>query len=311
MMIKTRTSLIPSAAIATTILVWATAFPAIKLALSELQPLSLASIRFAIAALLAVIWLLWKRPSRMPVNDILLCAVCGIIGGAAYSVLLNVGEQSVAAGAASFLIKTESLWMATFAVLLLKEKFPLLAWGGTILCIIGIALIASAQSGGLSWNSGAAFVLAAALCSATGFIMQRRMVARYGALHVAAIMFIAAALALAPWLPQALAQTSSASLDIRVWVIFLGVFPTAIGLVCWSYALGHFGVARAGNFLYLIAPLAMLIAWLVADETPKTSTILGGLLILAGVIVVNTRGKTSGVKTLAVSEAAAQEVAKV
>lgn len=259
-MTQNRTTLMPSLAIAATILVWATAFPAIKLALTELQPLPLASIRFAIAALLAVLWLFWRRPARLPLKDTLLCAICGIIGGAGYSVFLNFGEQTVAAGAASFLIKTESLWMATFAVLLLKEKFPLFAWGGTALCIVGIALIASTQTGGLNWSSGATFVLAAAFCSASGFTLQRRMVARHGALHVAAITFIAAAVTLAPWLPQALMEAGNASVDVRGWLFFLGVFPTAIGLVCWSYALGHFGVARAGNFLYLIAPLAMLIA---------------------------------------------------
>lgn len=289
-MTQPRTSFMPSLAVSATIFVWATAFPAIKLALTQVQPLPLASIRYAIAALLAVLWLIWRRPTRMPFKDTLICAICGIIG-VGYSVLLNFGEQTVAAGAASFLIKTESLWMATFAVLLLKEKFPLLAWAGTILCILGIALIASAQSGGLSWSQGATFVLAAALCSASGFTLQRGLVARYGALHVTAITFIAAAVTLIPWLPEALIQTSSASIEIRAWIVFLGVFPTAIGLVCWAYALGHFGVARAGNFLYLVAPLAMLISWVVASEAPQTSTMLGGLLILMGVFIVNKRGK--------------------
>eukprot|EP01132_Coremiostelium_polycephalum_P008116 gene8116-9985_t len=291
-MTSSRPTLLPILAISTTILVWATAFPAIKLALTQLEPLPLASIRYAIAALLAAIWLVWKRPARMPLPHLLLCAGCGIVGGAGYSVLLNIGQQTVAAGAASFLIKTESLWMATFAVVLLKERFPPIAWGGTLLCIIGIGLIASAQAGGLTLNSGAAFVLGAALCSATGFTVQRQLVSRYGALHVAAIMFISAALALSPWLSQAIAQTGNASLAVRGWIGFLGIFPTAIGLVCWAYALGTFGVARAGNFLYLIAPIAMLIAWLIAGEPPKMSTVLGGMLILAGVVIVNMRGKT-------------------
>ncbi|MBA8879490.1 DMT family transporter [Phyllobacterium myrsinacearum] len=300
-MTQSRPTLLPALAIATTILVWATAFPAIKLALTELQPLPLASIRYAIAALLAVFWLIWTRPVRMPFRHLLLCAACGIVGGAGYSVLLNIGQQTVAAGAASFLIKTESLWMATLAVLLLKERFSPIAWGGTLLCIVGIGLIASAQAGGLTLNSGAAFVLAAALCSASGFTVQRHLVARYGALHVAAIMFIAAALALSPWLPLALTQTGNATTTVRIWIAFLGVFPTAIGLVCWAYALGRFGVARAGNFLYLIAPLAMLIAWMIAGEPPKTTTVMGGMLILAGVIIVNTRGKaaTPQIQTMA------------
>lgn len=310
-MTQSRHTLLPSLAIATTILVWATAFPAIKLALTELQPLPLASIRYAIAALLAVIWLIWTRPARMPIHHILLCAGCGIVGGAGYSVLLNIGQQTVASGAASFLIKTESLWMATFAVFLLKERFSPVAWGGTLLCIVGIGLIASAQAGGLNLNSGAAFVLAAALCSASGFTVQRHLVGRYGALHVASIMFIAAALALSPWLPLALTQTTNASIAVRGWIAFLGVFPTAIGLVCWAYALGRFGVARAGNFLYLVAPLAMLIAWMIAGEPPKMTTIIGGMLILAGVIIVNTRGKTVSPPVQAIAEVAVTDASKV
>ena len=161
-MTPSRPTLLPILAISTTILVWATAFPAIKLALTQLEPLPLASIRYAIAAVLAAMWLIWNRPARMPLPHLLLCAGCGIVGGAGYSVLLNIGQQTVAAGAASFLIKTESLWMATFAVVLLKERFPPIAWGGTLLCIVGIGLIASAQAGGLTLNSGAAFVLGAA-----------------------------------------------------------------------------------------------------------------------------------------------------
>ena len=289
-MIKSRSLLLPSMAIATTIVVWATAFPAIKLALGEVQPLPLAAIRYAMAAILAMAWLVWKRP-RMPARDLVFCAGCGIIAGAAYSVFLNLGQQTVSAGAASFLIKTESLWMAFFAVLLLKESFKAWAWAGTALCVVGVGVIAAAQGGSIAaFDQGAALVLAAALCSAAGFSLQRGLVIRYGALHVAVVSFLAAALALSPWLPLALEQTSNASATTIAWVIFLGLFPTTVGLVCWTYAIGHFGVARAGNFLYLIAPLATLIAWAIAAEAPRSTTILGGALILAGVILVNTRG---------------------
>ncbi|MCE3544059.1 hypothetical protein LXJ56_28170, partial [Escherichia coli] len=78
-MTSSRPTLLPILAISTTILVWATAFPAIKLALTQLEPLPLASIRYAIAALLAAIWLVWKRPARMPLPHFLLCAGCGIV----------------------------------------------------------------------------------------------------------------------------------------------------------------------------------------------------------------------------------------
>src|SRR5690554_117247 len=111
--------LLPALAVATTVTVWAAAFPAIKLALAGLSPLPLASARFAIAATLAVAWLLWRRPDRMPLADLALCAACGLLGGAGYAVFLNLGQTTVSAGAASFLVKTESLWMALLGVLAL------------------------------------------------------------------------------------------------------------------------------------------------------------------------------------------------
>lgn len=295
-MTKPASALYPLVSVAVTIVVWAAAFPAITIALREIDPLPLASVRFAIAAALALIWLAWARPHMMPPADLALCVAGGIVSGVGYSVFLNLGQQTVSAGAASFLVKTESLWMATFAVFLLKERFTAWAWAGTLVCVVGVGLIAAAQSGGIALGTGAPLVLVAALCSAAGFVLQRGLALRHGALHIAAVTFIVAALALCPWLPQAAGQLQQASAATVGWVTFLAVFPTAIGLACWVHALGHFGVARAGNFLYLVAPLAMLIAWVIARETPPLATVMGGMLVLSGVIVVNSLGRRQPIR---------------
>lgn len=284
-------SLLPILAVAVTVAVWAAAFPAIKFALAGLEPLPLASVRFAMAAGLAAAWLLWRRPPRMPPADLALCALCGILGAGGYAVFLNLGQTTVSAGAASFLVKTESLWMALLGVLALREAFNGWAWAGTMLGFAGVGIIASAQPGGIALGAGAVFVLAAAACSAVGFVLQRRLVRTYGAMQVAAVMFLAAAAALSPWLPEAVAEMAAASPAVRGWVVFLGILPTTVGLLCWTYALGHFGAARAGNFLYLVAPLATLLAWALSGETPAAATIAGGSLVLAGVMLVNTRGR--------------------
>ena len=149
-------------------------------------------------------------------------------------------------------------------------------------------------------GGGSAFVLAAAICSAIGFVLQRKLVRQYGAMHVASIMLISAAVTLSPWLPAAISEMRSASATTVSWVVFLGVFPTAVGQICWSYALGHFGAARAGNFLYLVAPLATLLAWFMYGEVASIYTIAGGILVLCGVILVNTRGSNVAKKSIPV-----------
>jgi drug/metabolite transporter (DMT)-like permease len=110
-------------------------------------------------------------------------------------------------------------------------------------------------------------------------------------------MLISAAVTLSPWLPAAISEMRNASAATVSWVVFLGVFPTAVGQICWSYALGHFGAASAGNFLYLVAPLATLLAWLMYGEVVSLLTIAGGILVLGGVVLVNTRGTARGVRT--------------
>jgi drug/metabolite transporter (DMT)-like permease len=107
-------------AAAFTIIVWATAFPAIKQALVGLQALPFACIRYAVAAVVAIVWLLWRHPGSMTTHDLIVCGVCGVVTGAGHNVFLNFGQQTVSTGAASLLIKTEPLWMAALAVLALR-----------------------------------------------------------------------------------------------------------------------------------------------------------------------------------------------
>ncbi|HKY94429.1 MAG TPA: DMT family transporter [Kiloniellales bacterium] len=284
-------ALLPALALGATILTWATAFPAIRLALREVEPLALASLRFAIGALLALLWLAFRRPPRMPARDIAFAALCGLIATAGYGIFLNLGAQTVSAGAASFLVKIESLVMAGLAVLLLKEHFNGWAWLGALIAMGGVGAIASHQPGGISFGAGAILVLAAACCSATGFVLQRPLIGRYGALSITAIGLIAAALALSPWLPGGVEQALAAPPATIGWILFLGLLPTTVGMLCWNIALGHFGAARAGTALYLVAPLATLLAWPLSGETPAWSTLAGGAAVLGGVLLVNTLGK--------------------
>jgi drug/metabolite transporter (DMT)-like permease len=281
------------AAVSVTILSWASAFPAIRLALRELQPVPLAAARFAVAALLVLGWLAWRRPPLPALPDLLRFALCGLIGIAAYNILLNSGQRSVAAGAASFIVNTAPILTALLARLVLGERFGGRGWAGTLVSFTGIALIASAQPGGLAFGAGASLVLGSALCMACYVVLQKPLVARYGALTCTAWTLLAGALWLSPWLPEATAELPGTSMVTIAAVIGLGVLPAAIGYATWTYALGHFGAARATNFLYLVAPVATAIALPLLGEAPGQRTLLGGAIAIAGVVLVNMRGRTA------------------
>lgn len=279
-------------AVAVTVLSWAVAFPVIHIGLQTFAPIPLASLRFALAALLALAWLTWTRPALPRGADAVRFFACGGIGVALYNVLLNTGQTTVSAGAASFIVNTLPVFTAILAAVFLRERFRLWGWIGTGVSLCGVALIASGQPGGLSFGAGASLVLAAALCSAIYFVLQRPLVARHGALNCAAYTLVAGALCLLPWLPAAI-TTAFTSATATGWlaVAFLGVVPAALGYVTWTYALGQFGAARAATFLYLVPPVATGLAYVLTGEVPATLTLSGGLIAIAGVVLVNTKAQ--------------------
>ena len=66
----------------------------------------------------------------------------GVVFVAIYTTLLNFGELTVSAGAASFIINVAPIFTAIMAMLFLGERFSRLAWAGTLVSFAGIGLIA-------------------------------------------------------------------------------------------------------------------------------------------------------------------------
>ncbi len=279
-----------AAAIATVVL-WASAFPTIKIALTAFEPVPLAALRFAIAAFLWLMWLALTRPALPKGRDGARLLICALIGIAAYNMLLNTGQQTVSSGAASFIVNTVPAITALLAVLFLKERFAMWGWIGTLVSFVGVAIIAMGQPGGVAFGSGTLFIIGAACCQAVFFIVQRSLVGVYGAKLCAACVMILGALCLSPWLATACAQAMAASQAALIATIYLGIAPAAIGYATWGIAQAHFGASRAANFLYLVPPITLCLAFLLTFEIPSVLTLLGGLLAIVGVIVVNTRGR--------------------
>lgn len=284
--------LLPIVAVLVTVTSWGSAFPSIRVALGGMEPLPLAALRFALAGLLVLGFLIWKRPTLPRGLDAVRFALCGGIGIALYNLLLNTGQQSVAAGAASFIVNIAPVLTVIFATLFLKERFRRWAWIGMAVSMAGVGLIASGQPGGLRFGSGASLLIGAALCTATYFVLQRPLVGKYGALPSFALTLLSGALWLSPWLGDGVQQFMAAGWQVQAALLFLALFPAAIGYAAWTYALGHFGAARGANFLYMVPVVASAVAVPLTGEVPLWTTLAGGVMALGGVALVNTKGRS-------------------
>ncbi len=282
----------PIAAALLTVLLWAASFPAIAVALRGFDPAPLATVRFigASAALLVIARIAGiGLPHR---SDVPRIAAIGLVGIAAYNLLLNLGQTTVSAGTTVLLINTNPILTAILARFLLGERLRPAGWLGILIAFAGAALITLSR-GGWSFDveRGTVYLLAAALCFALQWVLQKPLLAHYRPLAVATWVIWVGTFLLLPFAPAGFRQLAAAPADAIAATVFLALGPAALAYAVWAYALAHFAVGRATSLLYLVPPVSLLIAYALLGEVPGVWTLAGGVLTLSGVIIVNTLGR--------------------
>ena len=275
-----------------TLLLWASAFPAIRVALHGYSPAHLALARYLVAsATLAVLALrggfIW--PQRADWGPI---ALAGLFGFSIYNVALNAGELHVSAGVAGFLVNTAPLWSLIFVTVLGHERVSRRGWAGVLLSLCGVALLALSRPDNRPVDKdflrGAALVLLAALCAGIYTLLQKQLLKKYGALPLTTWFIWAGTLWLLVFTPGLATTVRDAPLSATLSVVYMGVFPGALAYAMWASVASEMSVSRAVSFIPFVPVAAAAIAWLWLGERLPPLALLGGALALGGVLLVNT-----------------------
>lgn len=281
---------------------WASAFPAIRVAVRAYPPGELALLRYLTASLALLIPALLLRLAPPRRDELPLLAVTGFFGFAVYNVALNAGEITMQAGAASFLVNVAPVFSVLLAILFLGEKPSPAVWLGIVLSTVGVVFLSLGKSGALHFGQGTGLVMLASASAGVYVVLQKKLLQRRAAeyshlpeyaralrtiTHIiwTGTLFL---LVFSPDLPRAMLAAPPSS---TFAAIYMGIFPGALAYAIWSWVLSRIPVSVAVNFLYGIPVFAALISWLWLGETLGWRALLGGAFVLCGVIVVNTRGR--------------------
>jgi drug/metabolite transporter (DMT)-like permease len=269
-----------------TVGLWASAFVGIRAAGEDLSagPLTLLRLAIGSVALGALVLGLARREPLPTRRDIPGLLVFGLLWFGAYNVMLNEAEQRVDAGTAAMLVNIGPVLIALLAGFLLGEGFPRQLLAGCALAFAGAIVIGFATSEvSVTAGWGAVLCLAAAVAYAGGVVAQKPLLARASGLKLTWIACTIGALACLPFAPALAREVDRADGASIAWVVYLGVFPTAVGFSTWSYALARTTAGRMGSTTYLVPPVAVALGWAFLGETPPALAFLGGVLCLAGV----------------------------
>ena len=277
------------AAAGVTVLLWGSAFVGIRSAGRTFSPGALSLGRLAVAAVvLAAVGLVRgeRLPSRAVLREVgLPLLVCGLLWFGAYNVALNSGERRVDAGTSAMLVALGPILIAVTAGVLLREGFPRSLFAGVAVAFAGVAVIAVASSTHTATTAGVLLCLVAAVTYAGGVVTQKIVLRLMSPLQVVFLCAVIGALVCLPFAPQLAREIGPGHGGAEGWMVYLGLGPTALGFVLWTFALARTSAGKLAATTYLVPPVSVLLGWAWLHESPAGLAYLGGALCLAGVAV--------------------------
>lgn len=280
----------PVVAVGVTLVLWASAFVAIRHLGHDFSPGSLSLGRLLVGAVCLGAVAIPRGLVRPSGRDLAAVLAIGVLWFGIYNLALNQGEHHVDAGTASMLLQVSPVLIAVLAAVFLAERFTVFLALGLLLAFGGVVAIAlSTSPGGHRDTTGVVLCLVAALVYSISAILQKPVVARLPAVQVTWLACSTGAVVCLPFLGQLISETRAAPLSSTLWVIYLGVFPTAIAFTTYAFALRHMSASRLGGTTYLVPPITIVLGVLFLAEAPPTLAYVGGVLALIGVAVARHR----------------------
>ena len=290
------------AAMAATVLLWASAFVGIRAIGPHFSPGALTLGRLAVAAVVLGFLVLPQllRNRLMPRGrEWLPILAYGVMWFGGYNVALNAAEHILDAGTSALLINVNPILVAIMAGIFLKEGFPRWLLIGSSVAFAGVAMIAigsgqpRAQGGTPAGDlAGVALCLLAAVLAAVSVIIQKPVVRKFPAAQATWFGIVVGALCCLPFAGQLAVEVQAAPPQATWGLVYLGVFPTAIAFTTWAYALSLVDAGKLAATTYLVPGTTVLISWLLLGEVPTGWGLAGGLVCLVGVGLTRRRTRT-------------------
>lgn len=271
---------------------WGGTWVAARIAVMELAPLAIAAWRFLLATLaLAGLLLLRGGLPRFTAKQWLIVAALGASGIFLYNLCFLYGVRLIEAGRGALVVALTPVVIAAADSLLFGARMTPRKALGIALAMIGCLTIVTRGDLPALFKGevglGEWLILGCvALWSAYTFIGRRAtlgltpLAATFGACLTGGAMLTAAALLSGSY--GSVLHGGAASLAA---VAFLGLLGTALAFTWYADGVKQIGATRAGIYINLVPVFAVLQGALLLGERLGPPSLLGGLLVLAGVLL--------------------------
>lgn len=302
---------------------WAAQYAAYKTATVAMGPITVSAWTFLIAAIVLSPFLLRERAWSLPRSsspgksklvpsyprrsawarqDITGFIVIGVFGLIPASAFLAWGTMRSTASNAAILYLTIPIITAVLASLILGEKMTRIRWLSLFIALCGVLILSDIDWRHLDLASGQylfANLLVLLACFSSSFynVFSKGLLRRFSPLEVLVFGYFIAVVVSLPLLfwvePLTITQIRGYTGSVWLSVLVLSILSWGIAMVLWMFLLKRLDVSQASVSVYLLPFLGVLISAITLGEKITPTMIVGGLMTLAGTVLITTCEATS------------------
>lgn len=236
--------------------------------------------------LVLFLYFIYKKEAFLTIKK---SGVPGVIGGVAMAIGFTAyvfAMSTTTVANVLFIISTQTIWLALFGYLFLKEKISLKTFLSIILAMIGISIMV-----GGSLNTGSLFGNLVALFVPINFAFLILLIRKYSKLDLVPALFYGGVIIM--FFSFFMSESVIISKHNLVISFLLGSFQHAFGFICIVIGARSTPAVVVGLLMLLETLLGPFWVWVFLSEIPPMSVFIGGGTIILAVILKTLEQKYS------------------
>jgi drug/metabolite transporter (DMT)-like permease len=273
------------------VVAWGLTPAATKLAVGEIDPLTVGILRTVMAMAPGLpLALVLRLPLPTGGSDwrlLVISAACGFVG---FPLLFGIGVNLTTTAHAALIMAALPIFTGLFGGVIERRSPGRLWWCGAVLALAGEVLLVGARFGfeepGVTLE-GDILTLASCIVAAAGYVAGSRLSPRIGTWSTTFWGLSLGGMVLLPLLAIRLDATDWETVTVVGWTAagYLAAFATVLAYVCWYWALSRGGTARIGSIQFAQPVVALAVAVTAMGETMTLPLALATVTILVGIAI--------------------------
>lgn len=270
-------------------LLWASSFIALKLAIQQYDPMVVIFGRMIIAAVCFIFFFNRFRTIQFKIRHIKYMLLMAFFEPCLYFIFEAKAIQNTTASQAGMITAMLPLMVAMAAVIVLKERIAWRTVLGFVIAVVGaIGLSVGSEGSDYAPNPplGNFLEFMAMVCAAGYTITLKRLTAVYPPLFLTGLQAVVGALFFFPFLffPSTTLPDTVQPIPV-IAIIYLGTVITLGAYGFYNYGVSRLPASQASAFVNLIPVFTVAMGWAILGEQLTLSQIIASLVVFGGVFI--------------------------